>query len=154
MIDALPAIRETLGETRSRDAAEDTARQLVENGLVKLVSSFQRYAEAVFAQLPNSSHVAVRKNAFQNLPESSQLWRRASGRGYEEMLSAKELRELNRLLQQRHLLSHREGIVDQEYIDKSGDHTYSVGQRLVVREASVLRLAELVVKLAHRGRNQ
>jgi hypothetical protein len=148
-VDALPAIRETLRESRGKDAAEDTARQLLENSLVKLVSSFQRYAEAAFAQLPNSSRVAVRKNVFQNLPESSGLWRKASGKGHEDVVTVDELTELNRLFQQRHLLSHREGIVDQEYIDRSGDHTYSVGQRLVVRESSVLRLARLVVKLAN-----
>jgi hypothetical protein len=37
---------------------------------------------------------------------------------------------------------------DQDYIDKSGDRTYSVGQKLVLKELTVQRLAELVEKLA------
>lgn len=49
--------------------------------------------------------------------------------------------------QQRHLLAHCEGIVDQDYIIKSGDTTYAVGQRLVIRDGAVSRLAELVTKL-------
>jgi hypothetical protein len=52
-----------------------------------------------------------------------------------------------RLFQQRHKLAHTEGIVDQDYIVKSGDTTYAVGQRLVIREGAVSRLAELVTKL-------
>ena len=49
---------------------------------------------------------------------------------------------------QRHLLAHREGLVDQEYIDKSQDTTYRPGQKLIIREAAVLRLAGLVERLA------
>ena len=59
-----------------------------------------------------------------------------------------EMADLVRLFQQRHLVAHRDGIVDQEYIDKSSDSTYSVGQRLVVHEYAVSRLADVVAKLA------
>lgn len=52
------------------------------------------------------------------------------------------------LFQRRHVLSHRQGLVDQTYIDRSGDTTYAVGQRLVVRDADVLELADLLGKLA------
>jgi hypothetical protein len=34
------------------------------------------------------------------------------------------------------------------YYNKSGDTTYAVGQRLVIREATVLRLAEVLSKLS------
>jgi hypothetical protein len=44
------------------------------------------------------------------------------------------------LFQRRHVISHRQGIVDQTYIDRSGDSSYTVGQRLVVRDADVLDL--------------
>ena len=60
--------------------------------------------------------------------------------------------DLLRLFQQRHLLAHCEGIVDQDYIIKSGDTTYAVGQRLVIRDEAVSRLAELVTKLTEEMR--
>ncbi|MBN1511807.1 MAG: hypothetical protein JXB13_07315 [Phycisphaerae bacterium] len=44
-------------------------------------------------------------------------------------------------------ISHQQGIVDQTYLDRSGDRSYSVGQRLVVREADVLELVDLLQKL-------
>jgi len=49
--------------------------------------------------------------------------------------------------QQRHLLAHKEGVVDQGYLDKSNDRRYSIGQRIVVKAADVRRLAELVGRL-------
>lgn len=149
---AVPQIRETIQENFGADAAEDTTRHLIEGSLGKLVSSFQRFAEATFARLPNAAQFTPRKNVFQNLGESNKLWLEASGKSYEDMLTLGELADLKRLFEQRHLLAHKEGIVDEDYINKTGDRTYSLGQRLVVREASVSRLIELVRKLAEQLR--
>lgn len=147
-IQHLPSIRQTLVEAGGKDTAQDVARQLVESQLATLVGSFQRFAEAVFSRLPNAPQFKTSKNTFQRLGESSTLWRDATSKGYEEMLTSAEMSDLVRLFQQRHLIAHRDGIVDQEYIDKSGDTTYAVGQRLVVRESAVLRLADLIDTLA------
>jgi hypothetical protein len=144
----LPKIREAVEAAADKDAGENTARQILENGLVKLVASFQRFAEATFHTLPNASSFKVRKNLFQNLSDSTALWKNATGNGYGDLLTPSEMAELSLFFQQRHLLAHREGIVDQDYIDKSADPSYTVGQKLVIKEAVVLRLAELVKKLS------
>ena len=148
-IKTLPAIRKALTAAANRDTAENSIRQICENSLVKLISAFQRFAEARFGALPNASQFNPRQNVFQNLSKSSEIWCSAIGRGYDRMLSHSELHDLQRFFQQRHLLAHREGIVDQTYIDRSGDQRYSVGQRLVIRGDTVLRLADLVSKLAN-----
>ena len=75
------------------------------------------------------------------------LWEAAGGTAYEAILNTQEMMHLQRLFQQRHLLAHREGIVDQECVRRSGDATYAPGQRLVIREQSVLQLADLLEKL-------
>lgn len=147
-VKSLDAIKEAVRSGCGDDAATDTARQILENGLVKLVASFQRFAEATFQALPNASTIRVRKNLFQNLSESSTVWRTATGKGYEDLLNATDFASLSLFFQQRHLLAHREGLVDQDYIDKSHDQTYKAGQKLIIREAAVLRLAELVERLA------
>jgi uncharacterized Zn finger protein (UPF0148 family) len=146
-IATIPAIREAVTAAADSDTAANTVRQIVENGLVKLVAAYQRYAEAIYMALPNASSFPPRRNLFQNLAESSQRWRDATGKGYEDLLTAVELSELGIYFQQRHLLAHKEGIVDQDYIDRSGDRSYTHGQRLVVKESAVLRLADLVDKL-------
>lgn len=145
----LPSIRLAIEAAADKDAAENTVRQLLENGLVKLVASFQRFAEATFHALPNSSTFQVRKNLFQNLNESTTLWRNATGNGFEGFLTQPEMAELQQFFQQRHLLAHREGIVDQDYITKSGDRSYTVGQKLVIKDQALHRLSGLVEKLAH-----
>ncbi len=147
-IRSLPTITGAIKAAADADAAADAERQILENGLVKLVASFQRVAEATFLALPNASSFPIRRNLFQNLQESSDKWREATGKGYEDLLDAAEVSDLRKFFQQRHLLAHVEGIVDQQYIDRSGDHAYSVGKRLIIKDSAVLRLGDLVEKLA------
>lgn len=129
-----------------RDSAADIARQIAENSLVRLWSSFQRFAEASYAATPAPS--ATRRNAFQNLDESDRLWLPAIGKTYADILDAAELRDLVRLVQARHVFAHADGLVDADYVAKSGDDRYAVGQRLVVTWADVRLLTNLVAKLA------
>lgn len=49
--------------------------------------------------------------------------------------------------QQRHLLAHQQGIVDNDYVTRSGDATYEVGQRLLIKESAALKFADLVERL-------
>jgi len=144
---ALPHLRAAMVSALGEDATEDAARHIRENALVKLASSFQRFAEALFDRVPNRGGFRPRQNVFQNLKESSGLWRRAIGSGYEDMLSESDLSALERYFQQRHLLAHKDGIVDQQYVDRSGDTSYVAGQRLVVRADAVEDLAALVQRL-------
>ena len=91
---------------------------------------------------------ALAKGAvFQRIDDASELWRHATGKGYDAYLKSDELRQLKILVQRRHVLSHRQGIVDETYIDRSGDRSYSIGQRLVVRDADVLELIDLMRRL-------
>jgi hypothetical protein len=147
-MDAIGAIRAAMVETADENVAEDAIRHICENGLVKLVSSFERYAEASFMALPNASQFEVRQNLFQNLQESDRIWRSATTRGYTDTLSKPEWQSLERFFQQRHVLVHCDGIVDKRYVDKTGEVGIEPGQRLVVREASVLQLAGIVYRLA------
>lgn len=129
-----------------RDAAADMRRFVLESGLGRVVNAFEAFAAQRYEQLAPSGPEAG-KNAFQNLDKSNRLWRPVFGRDYTDMLTPAEYSDLRRLIQQRHL-SHRGGIVDQAYIEKSGDSTYPVGQRLEVKSESVERLIQLVDRLA------
>jgi hypothetical protein len=147
-LDALPEIKRLLTNVEGKGTAEDSARHICENGLVKLVSAFQHLAEALYDKTSGDKKLAPRRNAFQNLTESSELWRSVIGIGYEEMLRGLDLATLERYFQQRHLLAHKDGIVDQPYLERTGDGSYAIGQRLVVRSEDVEALAGLISKLA------
>jgi hypothetical protein len=140
---ALDVIRAAIAD---RDTAETTVRLVIENSLQNAVTAFQRYAEALYARLPSAS--PARRNAFQNLAEGSGLWHGAFGKRYGDHLDEAELAAVIRIFQQRHVLVHRQGLVDADYIKRSGDGSYRVGQRLVVRETAVREGLMLIEKLA------
>jgi hypothetical protein len=140
LADRMPAVVE------DRDAAADAARHLAENSLVRVWSSFQRFAEASYRAHPGAA--AARRNAFQNLAESDRLWRAVIAKTYADFVTQAEHRDLVRLVQARHVLAHQDGIVDADYVALSGDHRYAVGQRLVVTPTDTRRLTDLAEKLS------
>lgn len=142
-LDALAAVRAAIAD---RDTAETTVRFIIENGLQNAVAAFQRYAEVLYAKLP--SPPTARRNAFQNLTDGSDLWHAATDKRYSDYLDPADLTILTRAFQQRHLLAHTQGIVDQDYISRSGDSAYRLGQRVVIRESDVRKCIDLIEKLA------
>lgn len=147
-IAGLDAIREALSIAQDDDTAADTVRQLREDQFSRIVGAFECLAEDLFMSLQNASLFKWSGNVFQRIDDHSTLWRDATGSGFEAFLSSSQLNELKLRFQQRHVLGHGQGIVDQRYIDRSGDTSYSVGQRLVVKDREVLSLVELVELLA------
>lgn len=142
-LDNLPAIEAGLPDL---DTAKNTVRLLTEDSLQRVVTAFQRFAEAQFTRHP--SPPKGRRNVFQNLNEGSLLWKEAFGNGFDSHLKDQQLSSLNLFFQQRHLLAHREGLVDADYIAKSGDSKYREGQRLVIRDFVVRESLALVETLA------
>lgn len=141
-LNALATVRAAIPD---RDTAETTVRLIVENGLQNAVTTFQRYAEVLYARYQLQPQ--PRRNAFQNLGEGSELWRAATGKRYSDYLDNREISALARLFQQRHLLAHTQGLVDADYVARSGDTAYQVGQRLIIREGSVRECLALIEKL-------
>lgn len=120
-------------------------RGLLESSLGDIVSSFQKFASCHYDKLTGE---ISRVNDFQIVEKGSQLFKDATGKGYEEWLSDKELHDMNMFFQRRHLIEHNNGMVDQKYVDKSGDNSYVIGQRLVVKESDAYALLAIIKKLA------
>ena len=146
-IAALPAICDLLSTSLGADTAENTARQLREDQFSRIVGAFECLSQALFNSLPNTDLHAHPGNVFQRVEDSSTLWCAATGSGFDSFLSPRQLVALKVGFQKRHVLGHNQGIVDQRNIDKSGDKTYQVGQRLVVKNEDVLDFVDLVETL-------
>lgn len=142
-LDAIAYVRQAIED---RDVAENTIRTIIESGMLNAVTAFQRYAEALYLRKPGAP--APRRNAFQSLNTGSDLWHQACGRDFKYYLGAQKLADLNRYFQQRHLLAHKDGLVDADYIQRSGDTSYREGQRIVVKEESVRQCLALAEELA------
>ncbi len=128
----IEVVRTALNEFVGKDEAELTCRSLRETCISDGVVAFQKFCEGLYSNYGNPPF-----NAFQSLDRGSRLWRDAIGKGYQDWLSTIEHSELLTLFQKRHLLSHNEGIVDQMYLDRSGDSSYRVGQRIVIKDSDI-----------------
>ncbi|MDQ5986157.1 MAG: hypothetical protein CSYNP_01876 [Syntrophus sp. SKADARSKE-3] len=140
--DSEEIVRQALSDAYGKDEAELTCRSLRETCLSDGVTAFQKYCEGLY-----EPHRKAPFNVFQRIDEGSELWRSAIGIGFDSWLTANELNGLKILYQKRHILAHNEGIIDQRYIDKSGDFTYKPGQRLVVSKGDIELLLSLLEKL-------
>ena len=141
----LDTIRQAVGRETSRDTAESLCRSILESGVTDCVVTFQHYAHHRYISIAGVASPPV--NVFQRLDRGSALWRDATGDGYDDWLTASEFDQLKLLFQRRHLLAHTDGIVDEKYLNSSGDSTYRVGQRIVVTVDDVVTMATLVAKL-------
>ena len=131
----------TLRGVLGPDEAEVMTRTLLEKAILDTVTSFQRLAEQLYEIRTGNE---PRRNAFQNIDAGSTLWETEIGLPYSQLLEASALKKLRVYYQQRHLLAHQQGIVDNDYVTRSGDTTYNVGQRLVIKENAALEFANLV----------
>jgi hypothetical protein len=136
---------ETLRNTLGRDEAEVMIRTLLEKAVQDTVMSFQRLNEQLYER---QSGKMARRNAFQNLDVGSDLWSAEIGHAYVDLIGQDKLDQLRVYFQQRHLLAHQQGIVDQDYIDRSGDQTYAAGQRILIRDSAVREFADLIEELS------
>lgn len=144
-------IRKAFAEIGKKDEGEMTIRSLIESALSDGVTAFQRLAEELYSKMPGTLPAPF--NVFQRIEDGSRLWKEACGKGYEDWLTPAEMNDLNLLFQKRHLLAHKDGIVDEKYLQKTGDSSYKVGQRIVIKDSDVRRLVELIAKLANEIRS-
>ena len=128
------------------DTIGEQGESMIENGLEDSVSFFQNAAAVIYAKVTSSSQ--RNGNQFQNIELGSRKWQSAmNGNGFDTYLTNGELKKLEISFQQRHLIAHSNGIVDQKYIDNTKDDSYVVGQRIVVRKSTVIETVGLLEKL-------
>jgi len=131
----------------SKDAATRTCESLIESSLSDLVVAFQRLCECIYPQLQGAK--LLTRNIFQRLDDGNKLWIELINKGYEDWVSPSEYISLKKCFQQRHVLQHKDGFIDQDYIDKSGDVKYIIGQRIIISKEIVLQYLTIVKKIGN-----
>ena len=144
MLSSIPELRETLINKYGNDKAERITRSMIEDSLENIVSAFQKFAESKFVTLSNKK---VKVNDFQIIDKGSNLFREVSTYGYDNWIDKFELNQMNIYFQRRHLIEHNNGIVDEKYINKTNDNSYSIGQRIVIKDNDVYELLDIIKKL-------
>lgn len=139
-------LRGTLVSSIGIDEAEVVTQSLIEKGVLDAVTSFQRLSEQLYLL---STGKQAKRNAFQNLDVGSELWKSEIGQSYDQLIGEVSVAKLRIFYQQRHLLAHQQGIVDADYIERSNDHRYVVGQKILVREGDVLEFVKIIEALGN-----
>jgi len=142
-IENVSLVKAALIDSVGKDEAELTCRSLVESCILDGVVAFQKYCEGLYEPYGKTPF-----NAFQRLKQGHEMWANAIGEGYSDWLTDQELSELNIIFQKRHILSHNEGIVDEDYIKRSSDASYKVGQRIVVLRKDIEALLTYLDKMS------
>ena len=122
------------------------AESMLESSIGDMVSAFQKFASCKYDEL---SEKTSRVNDFQIVDKGSKLFEEETGKKYSDWLSAGELAFMELMFQRRHILEHNNGMVDQQYLNKSGDTSYSLGQRIIVKEVDAHSLLAILRKLGN-----
>jgi len=131
-------------------SAPDVAEKLIENALEDCISSFDGFGREVCrinnckAKIPNKTL----KISFQSLYGANGNIQQSFGFSLENEIDNEEWKSANISFQKRHLLTHKMGIIDDEYVRRSGDSSAIVGRKIIVTADEVLKLIPTIEKLA------
>lgn len=135
------------------ELADDAAlrEHLIGDALENAVSAFDGFgratmiSNAISATNPNKAA----KQSFQNLAHAKEGVEKLFGFQLDSILSADEWSLLVRCFQKRHLLAHKMGVVDEKYLEATGDANAIVGRKVAIEIQEVGDLLDAVAKLGH-----
>jgi hypothetical protein len=122
---------------------------LIEDALENCVSSFDGFAREV-AKLNASKASDPEKTkimSFQNLERASRSLSALFGIDLKSGISAADWRSAQIAFMKRHLIAHKSGVVDQQYLNETGDPAELLGRRLQVSASDVQSLSKEILNL-------
>jgi hypothetical protein len=121
----------------------ELAEHLIGDALENVVAAFDGFGREVCAR--RSADIR-----FQNLPGARRRVQDVFGVDFADTLDPSSWGAVCRIFQKRHLLAHKMGVIDAEYVEKAGDPTAVAGRRVVITSREVAEAAALVERLADR----
>lgn len=143
-LNSLSEIEDSCRPTLGEDGARKIRTQIEESTLVELVSGFQSFAEQLYLSVANTK---PKKNLFQRIKNGSEAFESLIGVSYETIIGD-DIRFMQLMFQRRHLLEHKNGIVDEDYLRKAGDANARLGQRIIVRDSDLIDFIKVLRTLA------
>jgi hypothetical protein len=138
-----------------QSASQAVGRDEIESLLERLVRTFDGLMRRML-EIANKNLVLLGSDAPPiYLPQTSSFQNLAGARdrllpsGWDMEAEVADWPQLTSLFQKRHVLSHRLGVVDQEYVKKTGDASAVVGKKVPLTLAEVVAGAEDCQKLVN-----
>ncbi len=131
------------------NAENEVSQWLIGNALEDCVSSFDGFGRRVCYVYRNSSSNPKKalEVSFQNLEKAKEKIIELFGIDLSNGVNNDEWQMAKRAFQKRHLLAHRMGVIDEEYVRKSGDISARVGRKVIISEEEIRQLIEVLGKL-------
>lgn len=133
----------------SKEAEKEVAEHLIWNALEDCVSTFDGYGREfcrTFAYKSNNEEKA--KNIrFQDLEKANQRVKSFFGLDMSTSVSREDWQFVLTGFQKRHLISHNSGVIDEQYISKTGDSEAVLGRKILVTREEVADLSRIVEEL-------
>lgn len=131
-------------------AEKALAERLIENALEDCVSAFDGFGRELCRIYANraSNPAKAERMSFQNLDGARAGYLDLFGIDLSASVAAEDWRAAVRAFQMRHLVAHKLGVVDPDYIAKSGDTRTVVGRKIGVDAEEVRALATIISRLA------
>jgi len=138
----------TLAESQTD---EDFRRHLIEDALENCVSAFDGFARESCKVRAHRSNDSAKCGAlsFQNLPRSAKRLRQLFEIDMTNGISPTDWSAAHVAFMRRHILAHRGGVVDQQYLSETGESAAVLGRRVIVTAADVEHVTEILLKLGN-----
>jgi len=127
----------------AESADKDLADHLVGDALENLVSAFDGFGREVCWQKAADIH-------FQNLSGARRRVQEAFGIDFADGLAAEDWESACRVFQKRHLLAHKMGVIDADYVRKANDPGAVVGRKINVSRDEVIWAIGMIEELGRR----
>ena len=126
------------------------AERLIENALEDCVSTFDGFGRELCRIHANKARTPAKaeKMTFQNLEGARTGFLDLFGVDFSTAVESAEWRAAVMAFQKRHVIAHKLGVIDQDYVTKSGHTRAVVGRKIVVDDGEVKELVRIIKKLA------
>lgn len=105
---------------------------LIQNALEDVVSSFDSFGKNTLALATKNTELAAVNISFQNIEKAREKVEKLFGFDMARGLSEDEWKSVVVLFQKRHVISHNDGIIDNPYIQITGDRSAIPGRKVSV----------------------
>lgn len=125
------------------ESEKDLAEALIPDALSGIVSGFDGFGRELCSDGDNRA-------SFQNLEGGRKRVQQQFGFDMADAVTEEEWRSACRGFQKRHLLAHRMGVVDEEYVQKASDPAAVVGRKVALALDEVAALVGVVERIGKR----
>lgn len=129
--------------TLAQSAEKDFAEHLIGDALENVVSAFDGFGREICKQKAADIQ-------FQNLGAARRRVQDAFALDFADVLTPDQWEQACRIFQKRHLLAHKMGVIDEDYVNKTNDPSAVVGRKITVSQNEVTATIGLIEAVGKR----